>query len=38
MKRIILATALLAALAGCAGGHAYTGVEGGPSAIAAPRR
>lgn len=38
MKRIVLIAGALAALAGCATGHAYTGVEGGPSAIAAPAR
>ena len=38
MKRIMFIAAALSALAGCAGGHAYTGVEDGPSTIAAPQR
>jgi hypothetical protein len=32
MKRLILIVATIA-LAGCAAGHAYTGIEGGPSSV-----
>ncbi len=38
MKRMMVIVGALACLAGCATGHAYTGVEGGPSRIAAPAR
>lgn len=38
MKRMMLIAGALATLSGCAAGHAYTGVEGGPSEIAAPAR
>jgi hypothetical protein len=32
MKRLILIAATIA-LAGCATGHAYTGIEGGPTSV-----
>ena len=38
MKRILLLAGALACLAACTTGRSYTGVEGGPSAIAPPAR